>query len=336
MRLEFDTGGGGIVGFCLKDSSLKGAGLTPLAWNNPGPADFEPREMAHFIVFDRWGNPTSAEAENGMTFSGEATHRKWKILSNPVEGSLAAEARVSLDMPLARLGLVRRMKLNGSVLYVEDKITNKDKLGRPWNLIEHATIGPPFLNESTIVDTTVGQGFTQNFELRTPTPEEPVIGWPGYEYEGREVDMRRLSDYAGPLVTSYVFPEGQKYGWITAFNPEYELLIGYVWKTAQFPWLNLWRHVENGKPKARGLEFGTTGLIQPFPVLASKMKIFDRPLFKWIDAKETITREFMAFLCPVPLDYAGVSSLQVNGQGLTLIEDGNKARRIHINTEVFF
>ena len=331
-RLEFDAGGGGLVGFHLKDASLKGAGITPMAWNNPGPDDLEPREMAHFIALDRWGGPTASEMENGMPFHGEASHSQWKIEGTSASSSGAAEAQVSLNLPLASLALVRRMKLSGTVLHVDERISNKDKLGRAWNLVEHVTIGPPFLNENTLVDSSVEKGFTQDVALRLPLPEEPTVGWPLYEYEGRQIDMRRLSDFAGPLITSYVFPDGQSYGWATAFTPDYELLVGYVWKTAHFPWLNFWRHVEGGRPKARGLEFGTTGLFQPYPILASKMKIFDRPLLAWIDAKETISREYLVFLSPAPADFRGVLSLEVGAKELTLIEHGDHGRQLRIPT----
>jgi hypothetical protein len=53
-------------------------------------------------------------------------------------------------------------------------------------------------------------------------------------------------------------------GWVTTTTASKELLLGYLFSTTDYPWLNLWRHVQAGHPFARGLEFGTTGLHQPF------------------------------------------------------------------------
>ena len=47
---------------------------------------------------------------------------------------------------------------------------------------------------------------------------------------------------------------------MTACNPGKGLLIGYIWDVADYPWIRHWRHIEDGKPLARGLEFGTTPL----------------------------------------------------------------------------
>jgi hypothetical protein len=83
-----------------------------------------------------------------------------------------------------------------------------------------------------------------------------------------------------------------------------------VWKTAEYPWFNAWRHVEKGKPLARGLEFGTTGLHQPFPILVAKGRIFGRSLFEYLDAGETRTKSYTCFLFQIPRDYRGAESIR--------------------------
>lgn len=330
--LVFDLGGGGIVGFSLTAADAPSRDLTPLAWNMPGEHELEPREMAHFVVLDRWANPTEAEARNGMTFHGEATHVHWLVEQAPAVRDGVATATVSAGLPLAGLRLVRTMRLQGAVLTVEDRITNNNPLGRAFNMIQHATLGPPFLDEQVLVDTKVTKGFTQGLELRTPIPESPVVSWPEFDYEDHAVDMRRLTDYAGPLVTSYIFADDQKNGWVTACNPARQLMIGYLWETRDFPWLSFWRHVVDGKPLARGLEFGTTGLLQPFPVLARKGQIFGRQLLEWIDAGETITKRFTAFLAAIPSDFSGVADVRQADGSISVIESSERGRRIAIHS----
>ncbi len=74
---------------------------------------------------------------------------------------------------------------------------------------------------------------------------------------------------------------------------------------------------------ARGLEFGSTGLHQPFPTLVKKGKIMGRPLYEYIDAGETITKRYTAFLVGIPADFSGIDSVRVEGEFLHLIEKRN-------------
>jgi hypothetical protein len=73
---------------------------------------------------------------------------------------------------------------------------------------------------------------------------------------------------------------------------------------------------------------GTTGLHQPFPLLAKKGRIFDRPLFAYIDAGATETRSYGAFLFRVPKDYRGVAAITIQNGALTLRERGANARTL--------
>src|SRR5437867_4003732 len=83
--------------------------------------------------------------------------------------------------------------------------------------------------------------------------------------------LRRLSADPNPNVVSYAIDD--EYGWVTAATPNQGILIGYIWKTSDYPWVSLWRDTQNGRPSARGLEFGTTGLHQPYPALVRKGRI---------------------------------------------------------------
>ena len=78
---------------------------------------------------------------------------------------------------------------------------------------------------------------------------------------------------------------------------------------------------EGGRtPLARGLEFGTTGLHQPFPILVAKGRIFGRPIYEYLDAGETRTKTYACFLAEIPGDYKGVASLTYTGKSLILHE----------------
>jgi hypothetical protein len=148
------------------------------------------------------------------------------------------------------------------------------------------------------------------------------------------VDLRRLTDDAAPAVVSYIVEE--EFGWTTAINASKGLLIGYIWPSADYPWFDAWRHVADGKPFARGLEFGTTGLHQPGPVLVEKGKIFDRQLFRFIDAGETQDFSYANFLLEIPKDFNGVASVIYEDGELRVQERGGKERELTMKVGMLF
>lgn len=322
-RVSVDLAGGSIVDFHFLDQ-----GLNPFTWNYPEKGDLKPRTIGHFVCFDRWGQPTDSELKNGMPFHGEATAVNWEVLSPPSRKGSTVGAVMRCVLPIGGMELKRTIDLseNSTVLRVREDITNINKLGRVYNIVQHPSIGPGFLDETVLVDTNAGKGFAQGGVL--PTPEEPVIYWPRVVYQGALSDLRTLTDNHDPGVTSFVFADGIEYGWVTAVNPGKGLLVGYLWKLSEYPWLNLWRNVRDGRPAARGLEFGTTGLHQPYPALTAKHTIFERPLYEFIDAGQTITKSYTAFLAKTPAGFAGVREVRPRGEDIVIIPIGDNVREI--------
>ncbi len=307
----FDLGGGSLVSFQLKSQPLN-----PLRWLGPGDEKATNRPMAHFLCLDRWGQPSDSELANGMPFHGEATRVLWQVI-NP--GIMAAR------LPMAGLDVVRRVLIDpqAALLTVSENVTNRNQLGKLYNMVQHPTIGPPFLDEDTLVDANARRGFAQSSPL--PNPEEPSFFWPQAFKDSVTIDMRHLRSDPLPNVVSYVIDE--PLGWATASSPKNGLLIGYLWRTSDYPWFNAWRHVDpQGHPLARGLEFGTTGLHQPFPVLVRKGRIFGRPIYAYLDAGESVTRSYGAFLLPIPADWRGVESVAVTKNKITVAERGTSRK----------
>jgi len=336
-QVVVDLAGGSIAAFRIGQN-----GLNPLTWDSL-PADesatsetqLKPRSMGHFLCLDRWGPATEAELAHGMGWHGEASRVLWSVVSQPKKAGDWIESEMGAELPLAGLSVSRSLRLNDSesVFVASESVRNERHLGRIYNIVQHPTIGPPFLDEGVIVDCNGTRGFMQESPL--PDPEHPEVAWPtALNKAGVEIDMRRLSDDDSPAVVSYIV-EGE-YGWITASSPSKGLLIGYLWKASEYPWIDMWRNVRDGKPHARGLEFGTTGLHQPGPVLVEKGKIFDRKLFRFIDADETQTFSYACFLAEIPGDFSGVDELEYDGMGITMRERGAKGRVVKVNTGTLF
>ena len=324
-RVSVDVAGGSIVEFRFLDQDLN-----PFTWNYPEKGDIKPRAMGHFICFDRWGQPSPQEAKNGMPFHGEAAQVVWKVLSEPVKRDGAVVAEMLCELPMGGMSLKRTLSLSGnsSLLTVREDITNTNKLGRVYNIVQHSTIGPEFLDESVLVDTNAKKGFAQGGAM--PVPEEPILYWPKVVFNGELVDLRTLRTSPEPNVVSFVFPDSLKYGWVTACNPGKGLLVGYIWDLAEYPWLNIWRHIQNGKPAARGMEFGTTGLHQPYGMLIAKGTIFGRPLFEYLDAGQTVTKSYSLFLAKVPSGFTGVGDVRYRNGNIVIREQGEGAREITV------
>ena len=336
-KLVVDLGGGSISDFHLKDNPLN-----PLQWDswdfNPDPnaePPLEPRSMGHFLCLDRWGPATEAEIAHGMGWHGEATRVWWTVDEKAEKKDGQLTATMSAELPLAGLRVSRsiRMADQAAVFTVSEAVTNTRHLGRIYNIVQHPTIGPPFLDESTIVDANGTRGFMQ--ETPMPTPEDPEVHWPkALQKDGTEVDIRFLTNDAAPGVVSYIVEE--EYGWTTAVNASRGLLIGYIWPRADYPWFDAWRHAKDDKPFARGLEFGTTGLHQPGPVLVEKGKIFGEKIFRFIDADETQTFSYANFLMEIPSDFAGVSDVAYDGDALVVREDSGKGRTLTMEVGTLF
>ena len=194
-------------------------------------------------------------------------------------------------------------------------------------MVQHPTIGPPFLDEYTIVDSNGTRGFMQERSL--PNPEETEAHWPqAFQIDGTEVDLRFLGDDPSPNVVSFIVEE--EIGWVTATSPKQGLLLGYVWETEDYPWLNIWRHVKDGKPFARGLEFGTSGLHRPGYDLVAKGRIFEQPLYRYIDADEAQSFRYAMFLAEIPEDFAGVASVVMRDSQILISEVGDRARQVTV------
>ena len=312
-EVAVDLDGGSIVEFQFKDQRLN-----PLTWTSGEPAPAHP--MGHFLCLDRWGAPSEAESRNGMPFHGEASHVAWRLVHHPERAGGAIQAEMAATLPLAGFAVTRRIELSedAALLRVSESVTNTNKLGRVYNMVQHPSIAPPFLDETTVVDANARRGFMQSSPL--PNPEEPAVWWPQALKDGQPVNLRRLTDDDDPAVVSFVIDD--EYGWVTASNAAKGLLIGYIWKTSNYPWLDVWRHAQDGKPAARGLEFGTTGLHQPEGILVAKGKIFGRMIYAHIDAGETVQRSYAAFLFRIPADYRGVGGITYASGRLVLHERG--------------
>ena len=77
VQVSAALSGGGITEFRFLDHAVN-----PLNWEMRRDSAFsgKPYLRGHFLCLDRWGAPSEAEAENGMTFHGEAAYASWRLV----------------------------------------------------------------------------------------------------------------------------------------------------------------------------------------------------------------------------------------------------------------
>jgi hypothetical protein len=246
-------GGGSFVSFRLKDQNLN-----PLRWLGPADQNVVNRPMAHFLCLDRWGAPSEAEIASGMFFHGEAARVAWK--ADGKGGTSSKMSAVTADGESSRSNAKRGLDSRAALL---ERSRNGHQSQRAGQVVQHGAAcdhRAAFLDETTVVDSNAGRGFMQSSPL--PNPEEPSVQWPNAAKDGRSVDLRHLRDDPMPNVVSYVID--QPLGWVTASTAKQGLLIGYLWKTSEYPWFNAWRHVDDKHPALwrAGWSSGQPGLHQ--------------------------------------------------------------------------
>jgi hypothetical protein len=88
-----------------------------------------------------------------------------------------------------------------------------------------------------------------------------------------------------------------------AYTPSAGVLVGYVWRRADFPWLGIWDENYsrkappwNGRTLTRGLEFGASPFPEPRRKMIDRGSMFGAPCYRWIPARSKATVQYAAFI----------------------------------------
>lgn len=321
-ELEVLRCGGIISNFRLKDQELN-----PLSFvmeTVPGSGQYY---QGHFVCAGRWGDPTPAEKAKGIYKHGDLFLTDF-TLENSGAGSILIRGESNTE----QLVMERHIRLDAgdTCFTVRENLTNTGNLSRLCNLVQHPTLAQPFLTPETIVNCNAGVGFTYTEQLNT----KPVIRlWPNAQSVQRECFSLEKPKPGSTGVYSYVVDNRNEYGWITAYAPQYQMLLGYVWKREQYPWINHWLHWQDDQILYRGLEFGTTGLHYDYTIIQQQnaFTMLGENTCFLLDAGETRTFGYTGFLATVN-DFTGISDVGITDQGICIAQKGQGSALI-IETE---
>lgn len=314
--------------------------INPLAWNLPeerlpdtniGNYPFR----GHFLCLGTWGYPTAGEKKAGVKFYGEVNTEFWETDQIETKNNNQLLSKSSCNATNEKLALRRQVKLSQTspVVSVCEEVTNHLPIGRPYNILQHATIGGPFLEPRTILDSNASKGFYQNGDFVRASyddTEATSYDWPFADLRGTRVDIRKSGDIHKTYNSAHIFPDEIKFGWATLANEQLGLLIGYIWDLAGYPWLNIWHQFENGRMEGRGIEFATCGYWQSFEwMMTHDSRFFGRNSLEFIDAGQTKRKRYHMFLLKIEDHFKAVNDVKIDGSHLHVEVTYAQTKKIH-------
>jgi hypothetical protein len=344
VELRLMTQGSTLASIVLKDDPEK---LNPL-WD-PMRMARELGQPVHydggagvFVCVDGFGPVSPEEKTAGLPMHGEA-HRQIFVPESRREGATTS-VTMRATLPIVQEVFTRTFQVHDgeSVVLVESELDSRLGFDRPVNWAEHATIGSPFLESGvTVVDLSGSRSRTRPYDevLSSRTSRRLTSGqdftWPlAPGLHGEAVDLRQTPDNAGYLdhATTLMDPN-RDLEWATALNAKKGLLLGYLFKRAEYPWLQYWGNYPATGKFARGMEFGT----QPFDVsrreAVSIGAMFGVPTYRWLPANSKITSRFLVFYALVPQGVQKVDDVRLENHQI-IVEDRSAHKEIRLPATV--
>lgn len=297
----------------------KRAGMNPLwipPWPSIEPSTFDPRIhsvygtgvdakllagiMGHNVCLDIFGGSSADEEAAGITVHGEASVARYEIDAS------ASALQMRARLPVAEILFERRIELADRTVHIREAVESLAGTDRPIGWTQHVTLGPPFLQKGATefrASTMRSKVYESTFGPADYLRPGAVFDWPDApRADGSVADLRRLTDaVASSAYSAHLMDPARDRAFFVAFAPDAKLAFGYVWKTADFPWMGIWEENHsrpgppwNGRALTRGMEFG----VSPFPETRRQMvdrgTLFDTRTYRWLAAKGRLEVEYWA------------------------------------------
>jgi hypothetical protein len=328
LTLALRTEGGAMVRLVLNDD--------PAAVNSLHAG------LGHFVCVDGFGPVSPEERTAGLPGHGEAHQVKWELVSSEktsvARGPNTTTISFSAMLPIVQEKFRRTIRLvdGENVVYIESELENLLGFDRPINWGEHATIGSPFLElGKTIVEMSATRAMTRSHESQSDAPPHRLASfrpftWPmAPALTGESIDVRPTptSVPIGDHTTSLMDP-ARRLEFVTAFNANKHLLLGYVFRREEYPWTQLWESYPADDARiARGLEFATQPFDLPRREVIQTGSLFDTPTYRWLPAKSKIGSAFLLFYTRTPDGFRKVDDVVLDSGTLT-VEDRTSGIKI--------
>ncbi len=333
LRLAVLEGGGHIAAVVDKASGISPLWVPP--WPSIEPAAFGPghREvygdgadgrllagiMGHNLCVDIFGGPSDEEAAAGLTPHGEGS-----VATYTFDGG-GSRLTMQADFPLAQLRFERELELEGRTVRVREVLENVAGTDRPIAWTEHVTLGPPFLERGVTevrASATRSCVFDRQFGTGDYLQPGAVFDWPhAPRADGGTADLQRYTGASSSSAyTAHLMDQARQDAFFLAYSPRARLVFGYVWRTADFPWMGLWEENHsrtqppwNGGTMTRGLEFGVSPIPESRREMIDRGRMFGVPTFRWVPARARVAVEYLDPLQPGIVPAGGTRTPGVAG-----------------------
>ena len=123
----------------------------------------------------------------------------------------------------------------------------------------------------------------------------------------------------GDHTTSLMDP-ARRLVFVTAFNAERRLLLGYVFRREEYPWTQLWENYPANGRLARGLEFAVQPFDLPRREVIQQNTLLGAPTYRWLPAKSRISSSFLLFYTRTPTGMTRVDDVTLENGTLTIVD----------------
>ena len=107
-------------------------------------------------------------------------------------------------------------------------------------------------------------------------------------------------------------------------------MLGYLFRTSEFPWLQTWESYPSDRLMARGLEFGTQAFDLPRREVVTQGRMFGELLYRWLPARSTIKAGYLMFWTRTPEGFQGVNEA-VWQDGVLRLRDKGSGQEIELS-----
>lgn len=321
----------------------KSSGINPLwtpQWPSIEPSEYSPERhpefgdsneaqlvaglLGHSVCLDLFGAPTPSEAASGMPVHGEAPVVPYALTGD------GASLTMRADLPLAEMRFTRNLQLaKEGVVRFRETLENLSATDRPIGWTQHVTLGAPFLERGTTrflltsrQSRVMDSSFNNGLGAQAPDAD---FEWPLCPRRDGKIDDLSIMT-AAPVsagFTAHLMEPASEHVCFVAWSPAVKLLIGYVWRQRDFPWLARWEenHLRtwapwNGEGFALGMEFGVSPFVENRRDMVARGGMFGAPAFRWLDARSACEVNYVAFVrsadaLPVAVQWDGEVHVQM-------------------------
>ena len=294
--------------------------------------------FGHFVCVDGFGPVSVEERAAGLPGHGEAHLQTFAVRTN--KEARIAELSMTAKLPMMQESFSRTFRVvdGENVVHVESSLENLLAFDHPIQWAEHATVGSPFLESGvTVFDLSGSKSQTRPYQqtVNANNQTQRRLGsgrdftWPGAPgVDGKTIDMRVTPESPHYLDhTTTLLDPSREHAWTAALNPKKRLLLGYVFRSKDYPWLQTWGNYPPTGKMARGMEFGTQPYDVPRREAVSMGTMFNQPTFQWLPAKSSVQTRFLFFYTRVPEGLTKIDDVRLENRQIA-IEDHAAGKRV--------